>query len=373
MRLPKLCQRKDGRYYLTPPGSKKPVPLGRDFVAAEQAYKRWCAEYLSRSTQQPVPVPEGCTVASLVNSFLAWADTEYVKRGKRTSEVLCLEQACRPLVQLYGDTKAAAFGPKALKTVRDEFLKLGWAREHVNEQVQRVRRVFRWGVEQEAVPLEVLLRLKTVFPLRKGRTKAAEKKEAVPVPLDVLEATLPYLKPRWRAMVEVHLCGAMRAQDVVVLRPVDLDRTTPEWLYTPSEYKTEHLEEDVPRRIWLGPRAQEALAPWLETTAPYEWLFPSKGKGRHAGMGPGHLTVSGYRALIRAALRRANRERAAKGLEPLPHWYPLQVRRAALTRLKTEVSAEAAQAMGGHRQMSTTDIYTRRMDALAREAARRFG
>ncbi len=377
MKLPKFCQRRDGRYYLTPPGSPKPVYLGRDRAEAEQAHRRWCAEHLARSAEQPEPVPAGATVQQLVAGFLAWSDGYYQKHGKKTSEVLCLEQACRPLVELYGATPAAAFGPKALKAVREAMLGLGWARGHVNDQVGRVRRVFRWGVEQEVVPPEVLTGLKAVLPLRKGRVDAPEEEEVVPVPLDVLEATLPYLAPRWRAMVEVHLAGAMRAQDVVVMRPCDLDRSGPEWLYTPSTYKTEHLEGSS-RRIWLGPKAQAALSPLLversaERAERLAWLFPSKGRGRHFGKGPGHLTVSGYRSLIRGALKKANRERAKAGLDPLPHWFPLQVRRTALTRLKEQVGAEAAQAAGGHRQMSTTDLYTRRMDALAREAARRLG
>lgn len=372
MKLPRLCQRKDGRYYLTPPGSTKPVYLGRDRALAEQAHRRWCAAYITQCSEQPVPVPAGATVSQLVEGFLAWAEGYYVKRGKKTSEVLCLEQACRPLVQLYGDTPAAAFGPKALKVVREAMLALEWARQHVNDQVGRVRRVFRWGVEQEIVPPEILTGLKSLLPLRKGRVDAPEEEEVAPVPLDVLEATLPFLAPRWRTMVEVHLAGAMRAQDVVVMRPCDLDRTQEEWLYVPSTYKTEH-HENASRRIWLGGRAQAALQPFLDVTSPTGWLFPSQGRGRHFGQGPGHLTVSGYRSLIRGALRRANQSRLKSGLEPLPHWFPLQVRRTALTRLKEEVGAEAAQAAGGHRQMSTTDLYTRRMDALAREAARRFG
>jgi integrase len=77
-------------------------------------------------------------------------------------------------------------------------------------------------------------------------------------------------------MVEVqHLCGC-RPQDVVLMRRIDFDTHGPVWGYRPSRHKTEHLNEDddpdLERVIFLGPRAQEVLRPFLDR-APDAYLF----------------------------------------------------------------------------------------------------
>ena len=57
--------------------------------------------------------------------------------------------AVRPLQRLYGSTPARDFGPSALKTVRQEMIRLGWARTYINKQVRRIKQVFKWAVSDE--------------------------------------------------------------------------------------------------------------------------------------------------------------------------------------------------------------------------------
>ena len=56
------------------------------------------------------------------------------------------------LNKLDGPTSAAAFGPRALKVVRQAAIDAGWARRYVNRQTGRLRHVFKSGVENELVP-----------------------------------------------------------------------------------------------------------------------------------------------------------------------------------------------------------------------------
>ena len=64
------------------------------------------------------------------------------------------------------------FGPLALNAVRGHMVKLCWARSYINPQIGRVRRMFRWGVENELVPPSVLHGLQAVAGRRRGKTEA---------------------------------------------------------------------------------------------------------------------------------------------------------------------------------------------------------
>lgn len=75
------------------------------------------------------------------------------------------QRTFRPLRHLYGKSTAKDFGPLALTAIRDLMVK-GYehpkygpqsplARGVVNQRVGRIRRMFRWAVENELVPTSV--------------------------------------------------------------------------------------------------------------------------------------------------------------------------------------------------------------------------
>jgi integrase len=367
-RIPKLClHRASGRGYVTDPRTKDEhyfrAPHGTAECAVE--YQVWVARF---AAQQGVAVPpsapaQDVTVARLVADYLTFAHGYYRKHGRRTTEVLTLRQALTPLRDLFGDRRAASVGPSDLKAVRQAMLAKGWAREHTNEQVGRVRRCFRWGVEMELVPGTVLLALDAVAPLKKGRTTAREAEAVKPVPREHVWATLPHLTPLFRALVLLHWHSGCRAEDAVILRPCDLGPVEPDGLrlYTPSVHKTEHLDGSS-HEVVLNVPALDAIAPLLAVTPPDAWLFPSRGRGRNWRY-RGHVTVSGYRQAIKTAC-------AAAGVE---HWYPLQVRHAFLTAARELLGLDAAQAAGGHKHADTTAIYAAVSRDLARKVAREMG
>ena len=65
-------------------------------------------------------------------------------------------------------------------------------------------------------------------------------------------------------------------------------------------------------------------------------------------------------------------ERAARKAGQ-PHWTPLQLRHTALTLIRERHGLEAAQAVGGHSRLTTTQIYAERIRVLALKAAEDVG
>jgi len=63
------------------------------------------------------------TVAELVLRFWRHVEAFYVKDGRRISQVHVFRMALRPVRELYGHTQSVAFGPLALKAVRDRRLR----------------------------------------------------------------------------------------------------------------------------------------------------------------------------------------------------------------------------------------------------------
>lgn len=200
--------------------------LGRHGTAASRAeYDRLVAEWLANGRR--LPAARGLSVNELVVAYFRHAESYYVKDGLPTSEVDTLRQALHILRWEYGESGASAFGPLALKAVRQAMVDHGWCRGYVNKQVNRVRRMFAWAVENELLPIVVHQALGTVAGLRRGRTEAREKAPIAPVPDERVERTIPHMPPTVAAMVAVQRLTGMRPGEVVTIRGEDLDRSDP--------------------------------------------------------------------------------------------------------------------------------------------------
>ena len=86
--------------------------------------------------------------------FLKHAGQYYVKDGEQTREFGCIQEAWPPLRQLYELILVDEFGPLCLQAVREQMIQTGWCRKHINKQISRVRRMFRFGVARELVKAE---------------------------------------------------------------------------------------------------------------------------------------------------------------------------------------------------------------------------
>ena len=236
--------------------------------ASKERYRRVIAEHLV----SPLPVvtaPDksssepGKAVGELIVAYWERHVTSYdVKNDRPTSEQGNIRQALRFLRRLYGNIQASDFSPLALKAVRQEMITSGRCRSLINKDVNRIKAVFRWAVENELLPVTVHQALQTVAGLRTGRSEAVETEPIGPVPEDIVEATIPYLSSQVAAMVQFQLLTGVRPGEVTCLRPCDVTISgNDNWVYRPWEHKTEHL--DRKRSIPIGPRAQAVLRPWL--------------------------------------------------------------------------------------------------------------
>src|SRR5262249_26264733 len=186
-------------------------------------------------------------------------------------ELSNLQDALRPLRRLYGRSLARDFDSVALETIQQELVREGnLARTTINARVNRIRRVFRWAVRKKLAPGEVLLCLQAVPGLQRGRTEAREPEGVPPVAWEHVEAVLPFLPRPVAAMVQVQwLCGC-RAGEVVVMRSCDLTPGDPNWVYQPRLHK--NAWRGKPRKVLLGPRAQEVVKQFLRPNLE-EFLF----------------------------------------------------------------------------------------------------
>ncbi|MFN9290258.1 MAG: hypothetical protein ACK6EB_19505, partial [Planctomyces sp.] len=73
------------------------------------------------------------------------------------------------------------FGPLALKTVRQRMIAKDWGRSTINQAIGRIRRCFKWAVENELVRPDMSHGLMAVSGLRRGRSEARESDPVLPV------------------------------------------------------------------------------------------------------------------------------------------------------------------------------------------------
>ena len=163
---------------------------------SKERYRRLVAEWLSRTEHVPHERTAGereLTIVELLLEYVRFAKSYYVKNGEPTDEMYGIRAAFRPLNNLYGDTMAAKFGPKNLKLVRQQMVDSGHSRRYVNDNVNRIRRMFKWAVENELIPVTTYQTLTTVSGLRKGRSEARDTRPVRPVDPVTVAATLEYL------------------------------------------------------------------------------------------------------------------------------------------------------------------------------------
>jgi integrase len=234
-------------------GKRRDVLLGLHGTPESQAeYARVIADWAAngrRPPQQRAGAVSGVSVNELILAFIKHAQEHYRRPdGTPTGEVGEYKVTLRTLKALSGHTPAAAdFGSLALKAVRENFVAAGWSRGVVNQRVGRVKRVYKWAVENELVPVAVYEALHTVAGIGRGRSKAPETVPVQPVALAVVEETLPHAGRHIRAMAQVQLLTGARPGEVCALRACDLDMTGKVWLYRPGsdrgaegQHKTAH-------------------------------------------------------------------------------------------------------------------------------------
>jgi integrase len=425
-KTPSYCHHKgSGQAYVTL--NNRPIYLGAyGSPESRQKYDRVVGEFLAAGRTTPADVkqqdtPSGRTVATIVLAFWTHAQSYYkLPDGSPSSELDAFKMALRPLRKLYGDTPAAEFGPVKLKTMQEHMVGLGWARKTINRQSLRIRHVFKWAAGNELIPASVYHGLLTVPGLRAGRTKARETAPVTPVAESAIEAIRPYLSTTIANMIDLQLLTGMRPGELVIMRTCDIDRSKPVWIYRPMKHKTEHHGHK--RKVRIGPKAQEILAPLLKLdlqafifspvaaeaerraeqhekrkTPMNQGNKPGSNRTRRPKRAPGdRYDVASYRRAIaraceqaftmpaeyheprgkaleaelklpkaeRAKLREERREKRAAWRQ-LHVWHPHQLRHNAATLWREQYGPEAALTLLGDTTTRMIDVYAEKNQKIA--------
>ncbi len=309
--------------------------------------------------------------------------------GKPSTELGCIRDALKVLKALFGRTAAKDFGPKKLKAVRQHMLEKGWCRTYANHQVDRVRRVFRWAVSEEMLPGDVYHALQAVPGLRRGLAGVRESEPVRPVPEAFVNAALPFMPPTVRAMVDLQLLTGMRPGETCIMRAIDIDMSGRVWTYRPETHKTAHHGHE--RTIYIGPKAQEVIRPWLSLDATAYLFSPANAEAmrnaerrqqRKTPLWPSHVRrlerkrkatpkrakrdrydVTSYRRAIKRACKLADQKAHEDNPEVpaeeviIPTWHPHLLRHNAATNLRRGYGVELARIVLGHATAFTTEIY----------------
>jgi integrase len=388
IRIPKLRLHKpSGRAVVTLNGVDIYCgPWGSREAKAE--YDRVTAAWLANGRLLPTD-NEDLRLSELGERYMQHAVAYYRHAdGKPTGELHPIRCAVVALGERFGRERVAAFGPSMLREYQAFLVSKDWARTTINRAVGRVRRMVKWATSREIIPPSILHALQSVEPLKRGRTTARESTPIKPVAMATVEATLPFLPAPVQAMVKVQAATGMRPGEVCIMRTVDVDRSVNPWRYVPAVHKTQvHGKSRV---VFLGPKAQEALQPFLRDDEPTAYLFrPSESMQElrdkraatrktplHYGNGPGtnrkanpkRVPADKYGSTAYArCIARACAE------NKVPHWHPNQLRHAAATRIRAAFGIEAASTILGHSNLETTQIYAESNQQRAAEIASQIG
>jgi integrase len=372
--------------------------------ASLSEYDRLVGEWLAAGRRLPASAMPDLAVAELADRYLEFAKGYFVfPDGSPNSHVGHFKACLKFLVKLYADAPVSAFGPLALDVVRNAMVAEGWSRTYINSQVIKLKRVFRWGVAQQLVSSDVYAALEAVEGLRRGKSKAFETEPVTPVDHDVVDATLPHLGSIVRAMIETQLLSGCRPGEICGMRVGEIDRSGNVWKYVPASHKNTHRGQQ--RNIFLGPKAQLILAPFMRKIDPLAHVFSPKdsvaemrhrrSENRKTPISCGNVAgsnqvrrpkreakdiydVNSYRRAITRACDKA--DLWAKGgvviandERIVPCWNPGQLRHTAATNLRRTYGLEGAQTVLGHASLQATQIYAEKNNEIARQIAAKIG
>lgn len=386
------------RVYLGPYGSK------RSHQNYQELLKNWQSERHEQngstgSESRAKAIADGITTATLREKrrqghtisidelalvYRRHAQEYYRKNGKVTREAGMIDEVIRLARKKHGRRPIEEFGPTDLCELRDKMIDdLDWSRQHINKQTPRLVGMFRWAVEKELCGPDVVVALKQVPGLKKGRSRARETPGVTVVQDAIVDATVPHLPEVVADMVRLQRLTGARPGEICTIRPADIDRSGSVWLYVPEEHKTEH--HDKQRLIVIGPQGQAVLQPYLDRDAESYCFSPAESEQRRRLKVWENSKSSrkrkcrrlpklsrDYAACYNTATYRHAVQRVCKRLK-IEKWSPNQLRHSAATEIRKKFGLEAAQVVCGHQSADVTQIYAERDLELAVRVAQEVG
>lgn len=296
------------------------------------------------------------TIGQLCLAFKKHADKFYVDAdGNPTGEAGNFKKSLRILIKKYRALPCSKFGPLKLKEVRSK-LEKRHVRTQVNKSVSRIISVFRWGVENEMVGVEVVQALECVKGLRKGRCTAKESEPVTPVPDEDFNAALECMTSNVSMICSLLALTGARVSEIRTMRVGDVDTSRDVWIFKPGAHKNAWRGKD--RVVFIGLKAQVLLMPFSgDAVQSDQFVFRPRKENEP-------YTLRGLESSIRKACKRAK----------VNHWSPGRLRHNTATVVNSNFGdIDAARVVLGHSAKSTTEIYTERDLLKAAELMRENG
>lgn len=319
----------------------KQVRLGSwGSAEARREYAKIIREWEKSHPKKQFTPAAGCRIPALVAAYdLYLADRVSVEERGKNRRVLAM------VIEDYGDLDVDEFGKAQLKAIRQKLVDKGRFRTQVNKDVGRIRRCWKYGVEEDLVEPATLTDLQVVSDLKKGKSAAKEGADVLPVPLRDMMLAVKQLRPKYRDMALLQFLVGMRPGELAEMRPEELHkevvrvkdgevRVKDALLFAPARHK--NLERDLALIYVIGPRAQRILEPWLAKAKPGKRIFS---------------TYFTYYHLIEEAC-------AAAGV---PKWSPGRLRHNFLSRWSRRFGIEMAGQAVMHTSLATTALYVQRI------------
>lgn len=349
---------------------KKRCYLPGAFGSAESktAYAKFIADNIV--SKGPVIVPgkrqqTGISVLDLCTQYLAYFKTLHLDdlRGVYANQ----KYGILPFARAHSHLRADTIGPKHLKEWQKRLADEERSRSYINANISYILKAFRWGAAEELIPASVSQNLYVLPRIRRGETKAKERKKKKPAEQTWVNSVLPHLSPTLQTMLMLQYHTGVRSQSVCMARPSQFT-TEDEFLIWCPRHKLEKwgIELVLP----LGPRAQLLLVPFLADKTD-RWLFVPRGRNSYGK--PTRYNSNSYRSALQDGVDRLNAARQKAGLEKLPMWTPHQLRHAKGHMVRDEYGIEAVQAVLGHTRLATSEIYSASRLKLAKLVAKETG
>jgi integrase len=324
------------------------------------------------------------SIAEGVVAYLKHAQTYY----SGGSEYASMRDACKPLVETFAGVHIADFGIPQFKSCRQYWIDRKCARQYVNKQTNRLLRVVKWWVAEGLADATLHHALKCVEPLKRGRCESPETEPVKPVTDEAVEQTIPFLPPILRDMVRLHQLLGCRPGEIVKLTPAMVNRAGEVWVIKLLDHKTAWRGHS--RDIYVGPKAQAILLPYLENANSSKAIFSpkvaieqrlqAKEQSRKTPLSCGNrrgtnrkskpqkvagdaYTTQSYGKAIAFACKQAK----------IPIWAPNQLRHSAATKIRESEGIEGASVILGHKSLDVTQVYAEKSKKLAFDVAAKHG
>ncbi|MBC8352204.1 MAG: site-specific integrase [Planctomycetes bacterium] len=355
MKLPSYSHHKaTGQAYVRLNG--KFVYLGKYGTDESRAkYERvigaWLANDRQLSEEEDTKPGTTLTVDQLFACYLEHCKNYYRRNGEPTQEYQS-HVYLRNKISSIANLPADKLTPSAIDGLRQKWIAIGNSRKFINKSAGRITRMYKWGVEKELVSPQVWQKLTAISGLKAGRTNARDPDPIQPVEDAVVDAAVEHMPNDLAAMLRIQRLTGARPGELWIMHPGDIDRSGDVWTYVPRAHKTQHHGKR--RVIWIGPKAQRLLLPYLLRAADELCFRRPSGKpwDRHA-----------YREAVHLACKYAKVEK----------FNPNQLRHSAGTEVRKRFGLDGAQTLLGHSHADVTQVYAEVDNAKGAMIAREIG